>query len=245
MVKVRSVRETSSRIVVEIEKTQFKPSAKERKLEKNVKEAVDQLNKSRDEFDFERKKYNNQIKKLKEEVKEMRTHCRDVQKQITRARAREYVTRSRLHEAAAKRRVEAQERARIDEKRRVEARERVKLCEKKKTQNFEHKISKVKLLAVENLLKKMGAGPSLVRTSKGVYGCVAKSPNIMGKRSTTIAAGIVHYSTEPKMTTRERKEFSKISGVSLLSINNMTHLIQEHLSSSIRRWVFSSSHTYP
>ena len=62
MVKVRSVRETSSRIVVEIEKTQFKPSAKERKLEKNVKEAVDQLNKSRDEFDFERKKYNNQIK---------------------------------------------------------------------------------------------------------------------------------------------------------------------------------------
>jgi hypothetical protein len=31
----------------------------------------------------------------------------------------------------------------------------------------------------------------------------------------------------------------------LLSINNMTHLIQEHLSSSIRRWVFSSSHTYP
>ena len=234
MVKVRSVRETSSRIVVEIEKTQFKPSAKERKLEKNVKEAVDQLNKSRDEFDFERKKYNNQIKKLKEEVKEMRTHCRDVQKQITRARAREYVTRSRLHEAAAKRRVEAQERARIDEKRRVEARERVKLCEKKKTQNFEHKISKVKLLAVENLLKKMGAGPSLVRTSKGVYGCVAKSPNIMGKRSTTIAAGIVHYSTEPKMTTRERKEFSKISGVSLLSINNMTHLIQEHLSSSIR-----------
>lgn len=235
MVKVRSVRETSSRIVVEIEKTQFKPSAKERKLEKNVKEAVDQLNKSRDEFDFERKKYNNQIKKLKEEVKEMRTHCRDVQKQITRARAREYVTRSRLHEAAAKRRVEAQERARIDEKRRVEARERVKLCEKKETQNFEHKISKVKLQAVENLLKKMGAGPSLVRTSKGVYGCVAKSPNIMGKRSTTIAAGIVHYSTEPKMTTRERKEFSKISGVSLLSINNMTHLIQEHLSSSIRR----------
>jgi chromosome segregation ATPase len=235
MVKVRSVRETSSRIVVEIEKTQFKPSAKERKLEKNVKEAVDQLNKSRDEFDFERKKYNNQIKKLKVEVKEMRTHCRDVQKQITRARARENVTRSRLHEAAAKRRVEAQERARIDEKRRVEARERVKLCEKKETRNFEHKISKVKLLAVENLLKKMGAGPSLVRTSKGVYGCVAKSPNIMGKRSTTIAAGIVHYSTEPKMTTQERKEFSKISGVSLLSINNMTHLIQEHLSSSIRR----------
>jgi transcription initiation factor TFIIIB Brf1 subunit/transcription initiation factor TFIIB len=143
--------------------------------------------------------------------------------------------RSRLHEAAAKRRVEAQERARIDEKRRVEARERVKLCEKKETRNFEHKISKVKLLAVENLLKKVGAGPSLVRTSKGVYGCVAKSPNIMGRRSTTIAAGIVHYSTEPKMTTRERKEFSKISGVSLPSINNMTHLIQEHLSSSIRR----------
>jgi len=107
--------------------------------------------------------------------------------------------------------------------------------DEKETQNFEHKISKVKLLAVENLLKKMGAGPSLVRTSKGVYGCVAKSPNIMGKRSTTIAAGIVHYSTEPKMTTQERKEFSKISGVSLLSINNMTHLIQEHLSSSIRR----------
>ena len=165
----------------------------------------------------------------------MRTQCRDVQKQSTRARARENVTRSRLHEAAAKRRVEAQERARIDEKRRMEARERVKLCEKKETRNFEHKISKVKLLAVENLLKKMGAGPSLVRTSKGVYGCVAKSPNIMGKRSTTIAAGIVHYSTEPKMTTQERKEFSKISGVSLLSINNMTHLIQEHLSSSIRR----------
>ena len=221
MVKVRSIRETSSRIVVEIEKTQFKPSAKERKLEKNVKEAVDQLNKSRDEFDFERKEYNNQIKKLKEEVKEMRTHCRDVQKQITRARAHATGLRSRLREAAAKRRVEAQERA--------------KLCEKKETQNFEHKISKVKLLAVENLLKKMGAGPSLVRTSKGVYGCVAKSPNIKGKRSTTIAAGIVHYSTEPKMTTQERKEFSKISGVSLLSINNMTHLIQEHLSSSIRR----------
>jgi predicted RNase H-like nuclease (RuvC/YqgF family) len=220
---------------VEIEKTQFKPSAKERKLEKNVKEAVDQLNKSRDEFDFERKKYNNQIKKLKGEVKEMRLHCHGVQKQITRARARENAMRSRLHEAAAKRRVEAQERARIDEKRRVEARERVKLCEKKETRNFEHKISKVKLLAVENLLKKVGAGPSLVRTSKGVYGCVAKSPNIMGRRSTTIAAGIVHYSTEPKMTTRERKEFSKISGVSLPSINNMTHLIQEHLSSSIRR----------
>ena len=235
MVKVRSIRETSSRIVVEIEKTQFKPSAKERKLEKNVKEAVDQLNKSRDEFDFERKEYNNQIKKLKEEVKEMRTHCRDVQKQITRARAHATGLRSRLREAAAKRRVEAQERERIDEKRRVEAQERAKLCEKKETQNFEHKISKVKLLAVENLLKKMGAGPSLVRTSKGVYGCVAKSPNIKGKRSTTIAAGIVHYSTEPKMTTQERKEFSKISGVSLLSINNMTHLIQEHLSSSIRR----------
>jgi len=220
MVKVRSIRETSSRIVVEIEKTQFKPSAKEKTLIKITKEAIDQLNKSRDEFDFERKEYNNQIKKLKEEVKEMRTHCREVQKQITRARARENVTRSRLREAAAKRRVEAQERARIDEK---------------ETRNFEHKISKVKLLAVENLLKKMGAGPSLVRTSKGVYGCVAKSPNIMGKRSTTIAAGIVHYSTEPKMTTQERKEFSKISGVSLLSINNMTHLIQEHLSSSIRR----------
>jgi len=235
MVKVRSVRETSSRIVVEIEKTQFKPSAKEKTLIKITKEAIDQLNKSRDEFDFERKEYNNQIKKLKEEVKEMRTHCRDVQKQITRARAHATRLRSRLREAAAKRRVEAQERARIDEKRRVEAQERAKLCEKKETQNFEHKISKVKLLAVENLLKKMGAGPSLVRTSKGVYGCVAKSPNIMGKRSTTIAAGIVHYSSEPKMTTQERKEFSKISGVSLLSINNMTHLIQEHLSSSIRR----------
>lgn len=235
MVKVRSVRETSSRIVVEIEKTQFKPSAKEKTLIKITKEAIDQLNKSRDEFDFERKEYNNQIKKLKEEVKEMRTHCRDVQKQITRARAHATGLRSRLREAAAKRRVEAQERARIDEKRRVDAQERAKLCEKKETQNFEHKISKVKLLAVENLLKKMGAGPSLVRTSKGVYGCVAKSPNIMGKRSTTIAAGIVHYSTEPKMTTQERKEFSKISGVSLLSINNMTHLIQEHLSSSIRR----------
>lgn len=220
MVKVRSIRETSSRIVVEIEKTQFKPSAKEKTLIKITKEAIDQLNKSRDEFDFERKEYNNQIKKLKEEVKEMRTHCRDVQKQITRARAHATGLRSRLREAAAKRRVEAQERARIDEK---------------ETRNFEHKISKVKLLAVENLLKKMGAGPSLVRTSKGVYGCVAKSPNIMGKRSTTIAAGIVHYSTEPKMTTQERKEFSKISGVSLLSINNMTHLIQEHLSSSIRR----------
>jgi len=234
MVKVRSIRETSSRIVVEIEKTQFKPSAKEKTLIKITKEAIDQLNKSRDEFDFERKEYNNQIKKLKEEVKEMRTHCRDVQKQITRARAHATGLRSRLREAAAKRRVEAQERARIDEKRRVEAQERARNDEKE-TRNFEHKISKVKLLAVENLLKKMGAGPSLVRTSKGVYGCVAKSPNIMGKRSTTIAAGIVHYSTEPKMTTQERKEFSKISGVSLLSINNMTHLIQEHLSSSIRR----------
>ena len=196
MVKVRSVRETSSRIVVEIEKTQFKPSAKEKTLIKITKEAIHQLNKSRDEFDFERKKYNNQIKKLKEEVKEMRTHCRDVQKQITRARARENVARSRLHEAAAKRRVEAQERARIDEKRRVEAQERAKLCEKKETQNFEHKISKVKLLAVENLLKKMGAGPSLVRTSKGVYGCVAKSRVL----ATLIADIVLYFSYAPNET---------------------------------------------
>ena len=118
MVKVQSIRETSSRIVVEIEKTQFKPSAKERKLEKNVKEAVDQLNKSYNELKTEREKYDNQIKILKEEVEELRTYCRDVKKQITRARALENVARSRLHEAAAKRRVEAQERA--------------KLCEKKK-----------------------------------------------------------------------------------------------------------------
>ena len=236
MVKVRSIRSTSSRIVVELERPTFKPSAKEKKLIKIAEEAIDQLRKSHDDLETEREKSANQIKILKGKVKDLRTHCRDVQKQITRARARENVARSRLHEAAAKRRVEAQERARIDEKRRVEAQERA-TNERQRNQprHFEHKISKVKLQAVENLLKKVGAGPSLVRTSKGVYGCVAKSPNIMGKRSTTIAAGIVHYSTEPKMTTRERKEFSKISGVSLLSINNMTHLIQEHLSSSIRR----------
>ena len=100
---------------------------------------------------------------------------------------------------------------------------------------FTKKISKVKLLAVEHLLKKMGAGPSLVRTSKGVYGCVANSPDIMAKHSKTIAAGIVHYSTEPKMTIKEKREFCKVSGVSMPSINKMTHLIQEHLSSSIRR----------
>jgi hypothetical protein len=181
--------------------TKFKPSAKERKLVKFAKEAIDQLGKSYDELETEREKYDNQIKKLKEEVNEWRTDWGrlDIENlELKRQIAGASLTRDTPG------------------------------C-------FTKKISKVKLLAVENLLKKVGAGPSLVRTSKGVYGCVAKSPNIMGKRSTTIAAGIVHYSTEPKMTTQERKEFSKISGVSLLSINNMTHLIQEHLSSSIRR----------
>ena len=205
MVKVRSVRATSSRIVVELEKpkrvTKFKPSAKERKLVKFAKEAIDQLGKSYDELETEREKYDNQIKKLKEEVNEWRTDWGrldienlELKKQIAGAS----LTRDTPG------------------------------C-------FTKKISKVKLLAVEHLLKKMGAGPSLVRTSKGVYGCVANSSDIMAKHSKTIAAGIVHYSTEPKMTIKEKREFCKVSGVSMPSINKMTHLIQEHLSSSIRR----------
>jgi len=103
---------------MELEKPQFKPSAKEKKLIKIAKEAIDQHGKSYNELETEREKYDNQIKILKEEVEELRTYCRDVKKHITRARARENVARSRLHEVAAKRRVEAQERA--------------KLCEKKK-----------------------------------------------------------------------------------------------------------------
>jgi hypothetical protein len=205
MVKVRSVRTTSSRIVLELEKpkrdTKFKPSAKEKNLTKIAKEAIYQLRKSYDEIETEREKYDNQIKKLKEEVNEWRTDWGrldienlELKKQIAGAS----LTRDTPG------------------------------C-------FTKKISKVKLLAVEHLLKKMGAGPSLVRTSKGVYGCVANSPDIMAKHSKTIAAGIVHYSTEPKMTIKEKREFCKVSGVSMPSINNITHLIQEHLSNSIRR----------
>jgi hypothetical protein len=196
MVKVRSVRTTSSRIVVELEKTKrvtkFKPSAKERKLVNIAKEAIDQLGKSYDELETEREK----IKKLEEEVNHWRW--------------REGLARRALENRVQKDLIQA-------------------------TPCFEHKVSKVKLHAVENLLKKVGAGPSLVRTSKGVYGCVTNSPDIMAKQSKTIAAGIVHYSTEPKMTWKEKQEFCKVSGVSALSINKMTHLIQEHLSSSIHR----------
>jgi hypothetical protein len=205
MVKVRSVRTTSSRIVVELEKTKrvtkFKPSAKERKLVKFAKEAIDQLGKSYDELETEREKYDNQIKKLKEEVNEWRTDWGrlDIENlELKRQIAGASLTRDTPG------------------------------C-------FTKKISKVKLHAVENLLQKVGAGPSLVRTSKGVYGCVTNSPDIMAKQSKTIAAGIVHYSTEPKMTRKEKQEFCKVSGVSALSINKMTHLIQEHLSSSIHR----------
>jgi len=205
MVKVRSVRTTSSRIVVELEKpkrvTKFKPSAKEKKLIKIAKEAIDQLGKSHDELETEREKSANQIKLLKEEVNHWRTtwgrldiENLDLKKQIAEAS----ITRT--------------------------------TCE-----CFEHKVSKVKLHAVENLLKKVGAGPRMMRTSKGIYNCVTNSPDIMSKRSKTIAAGIVHYSTEPKMTRKEKQEFCKVSGVSALSINKMTHLIQEHLSSSIHR----------
>ena len=198
MVKVRSVRTTSSRIVLELEKpkrvTKFKPSAKERKLVKFAKEAIDEL-------ETEREKYDNQIKKLKEEVNEWRTDWGrlDIENlELKRQIAGASLTRDTPG------------------------------C-------FTKKISKVKLQLLENLLKKVGAGPSLVRTSKGVYGCVANSSDIMAKHSKTIAAGIVHYSTEPKMTTKEKREFCKVSGVSMPSINKMTHLIQEHLSSSIRR----------
>ena len=57
MVKVRSVRATSSRIVLELEKpkrvTKFKPSAKEKTLAKIAKEALDQLRKSYDEIETE------------------------------------------------------------------------------------------------------------------------------------------------------------------------------------------------
>ena len=198
MVKVRSVRTTSSRIVLELEKpkrvTKFKPSAKERKLVKFAKEAIDEL-------ETEREKYDNQIKKLKEEVNEWRTDWGrlDIENlELKRQIAGASLTRDTPG------------------------------C-------FTKKISKVKLQLLENLLKKVGAGPSLVRRSKGVYGCVANSPDIMAKHSKTIAAGIVHYSTEPKMTIKEKREFCKVSGVSMPSINKMTHLIQEHLSSSIRR----------
>ena len=202
MVKVRSVRATSSRIVLELEKpkrvTKFKPSAKEKNLMKIAKEAIEQLRKSYDEIETEREKYDNQIKKLEGEVSHWRSRY------LRRYEGLETHVQKDLIRATPN------------------------AC-------FEHKISKVKLVAIENLLKKVGAGSSLVRTSKGVYGCVTNSPTIMGKRSKTIAAGIIHYSTEPQMTHQERKEFSKMSGVSLLSINKMTHLIQEHLSSSIRR----------
>ena len=201
MVKVRSVRATSSRIVLELEKTKFKPSAKEKTLAKIAKEALDQLRKSHDELNIEKKKSANQIKLLKEEVNDWRTSWGrldienlDLKKQI----AEVSITRP------------------------------TREC-------FEHKVSKVKLHAVENLLKKVGAGPRMMRTSKGIYNCVTNSPDIMSKKSKTIAAGIVNYSTEPKMTWKEKQEFSKVSGVSALSINKMTHLIQEHLSSSIRR----------
>ena len=202
MVKVRSVRTTSSRIVLELEKpkrvTKFKPSAKEKNLTKIAKEAIEQLRKSYDEIETERVKYDNQIKKLKGEV----SHCR----------SRYRVTRKALETHVQKDLIQA-------------------------TPNtcFEHKISKVKLQAVENLLKKVGAGPSLVRTSKGVYNCVTNSPDIMAKQSKTIAAGIIHYSTDPKMTWKEKQEFCKVSGVSIPTIYKITHLIQEHLSSSIRR----------
>lgn len=64
MVKVRSVRATSSRIVLELEKPKFKPSAKEKNLAKIAKEAIDRLGKSYDEIETERVKYDNQIKKL-------------------------------------------------------------------------------------------------------------------------------------------------------------------------------------
>ena len=194
MVKVRSVRTTSSRIVVELEKSTFKQSAKEKKLIKFAKEAIDQLGKSYDEIETEREK----IKKLEEEVSHWRSRYR--------------VTRKALETHVQKDLIQA-------------------------TPNtcFEHKISKVKLQAVENLLKKVGAGPSLVRTSKGVYNCVTNSPDIMAKQSKTIAAGIIHYSTDPKMTWKEKQEFCKVSGVSIPTIYKITHLIQEHLSSSIRR----------
>ena len=205
MVKVRSIRTTSSRIVVELEKpkrvTKFKPSAKEKNLMKIAKEALDQLRKSHDELNIEKKKSANQIKLLKEEVNDWRTSWGrldienlDLKKQIAEAS----ISRP------------------------------TREC-------FKHKVSKVKLHAVENLLKKVGAGPRMMRTSKGIYNCVTNSPDIMSKKSKTIAAGIVHYSTEPKMTWKEKQKFSKISGVSALSINKMTHLIQEHLSSSIHR----------
>lgn len=201
MVKVRSIRSTSSRIVVELAKPQFKPSAKEKKLTKIAKEAIDQLRKSHDELNIEKKKSANQIKLLKEQVNHWRTtwgrldiENLDLKKQIAEAS----ITRP------------------------------TREC-------FEHKVSKVKLHAVENLLKKMGAGPRLVRTSKGIYGCVTNSSDIMSKHSKTIAAGIIHYSTEPKMTCKEKQEFSKISGVSAMSINKVTNMIQEHLSSSIHR----------
>jgi hypothetical protein len=202
MVKVRSVRATSSRIVLELEKpkrvTKFKPSAKEKTLAKIAKEALDQLRKSYDEIETERVKYDNQIKKLEGDVSHWRSRYR--------------VTRKALETHVQKDLIQA-------------------------TPNtcFEHKVSKVKLHAVENLLKKVGAGPRMMRTSKGIYNCVTNSPDIMSKKSKTIAAGIVNYSTEPKMTWKEKQEFCKVSGVSALSINKMTHLIQEHLSSSIRR----------
>ena len=194
MVKVRSVRTTSSRIVVELEKSTFKQSAKEKKLIKFAKEAIDQLGKSYDELETK-------IKRLEGDVKELMTH-----------RGRLDIENLELKKQIA---------------------EASLACDTPGC--FENEISKTKLWAIDTLLKKLGAGPSLVRTSKGVYGCVTNSPGIMSRRSKTIAAGIVHYSTEPKMTIKEKRGFCKVSGVSMPSINKMTHLIQEHLSSSIRR----------
>ena len=193
MVKVRSVRTTSSRIVVELEKSTFKQSAKEKKLMKIAKEAIDQLGKSYDEIETEREK----IKNLEEEVSHWRSRYR--------------VTRKALETHVQKDLIQATPNA----------------C-------FEHKISKVKLVAVEDLLKKVGAGPSLVKTSKGVYGCVTNSLGIMSRRSKTIAAGVVHYSTEP-MSAKEKRDFCKVSGVSAISINKITNMIRDHLSSSIHR----------
>ena len=82
MVKVRSVRTTSSRIVVELEKSTFKQSAKEKKLIKFAKEAIDRLGKSYDEIETERVKYDNQIKKLKGEVSHWRSRYRVTRKAL-------------------------------------------------------------------------------------------------------------------------------------------------------------------
>jgi hypothetical protein len=193
MVKVRSVRTTSSRIVVELEKSTFKQSAKEKKLIKFAKEAIDQLGKSYDELETK-------IKRLEGDVKELMTH-----------RGRLDIENLELKKQIA---------------------EASLACDTPGC--FENEISKTKLWAIDTLLKKLGAGPSLVRTSKGVYGCVTNSPGIMSRRSKTIAAGIVHYSTEP-MSAKEKRDFCKVSGVSAISINKMTNMIRDHLSSSIHR----------